>query len=145
MGRVRFLCVRTGSHYTFNHFVPSTFDATAAAATLSSESAPLFAKDNKNAQMTWPPQAKSSRMSRMTRTRSQLGDTDRCSSSSNQLMNLARFGTLLLVHTSSFNVPLLPLTFVEQIVTSFPNISPPASRYYHALPATLLDSRLHIT
>ncbi len=69
---------------------------------------------------------------------------------SNQLINFARLdthmGTLfLLVHTSTFNISLQALTLIQQIATSFPSNSPVVSRYYRALYATLLDSRLHTT
>ena len=51
----------------------------------------------------------------------------------------------LLVHTSTFNISLRALTLIQQIAASFPSNSPIVSRYYRALYATLLDSRLHTT
>ena len=51
----------------------------------------------------------------------------------------------LLVHTSTFNISLRALTLIQQIAASFPSNSPIVSRYYRALYATLLDSRLHAT
>jgi ribosome biogenesis protein MAK21 len=51
----------------------------------------------------------------------------------------------LLVHTSTFNISLRALTLIQQITTSFPSNSPIVSRYYRALYAILLDSRLHAT
>lgn len=49
----------------------------------------------------------------------------------------------LLVHTSTFNITLRALTLIQQVAASFPPSSPIVSRYYRALYATLLDSRLH--
>ncbi|KAI9463219.1 CBF/Mak21 family-domain-containing protein [Lactarius psammicola] len=75
----------------------------------------------------------------------------------NRAMPYARFGgadleldthmgtLFLLVHTSTFNISLQALTLIQQIATSFPSNSPIVSRYYRALYATLLDSRLHTT
>ncbi|KAH8990280.1 CBF-domain-containing protein [Lactarius akahatsu] len=58
----------------------------------------------------------------------------------------AHMSTLfLLAHTSTFNISLQALTLIQQIATSFPSNSPVVSRYYRALYATLLDSRLHTT
>lgn len=51
----------------------------------------------------------------------------------------------LLVHTSTFNITLRALTLIQQVAASFPTSSPVVSRYYRALYATLLDSRLHTT
>jgi ribosome biogenesis protein MAK21 len=51
----------------------------------------------------------------------------------------------LLVHTSTFNISLRALTLIQQIASSFPSNSAIVSRYYRALYATLLDSRLHTT
>jgi ribosome biogenesis protein MAK21 len=51
----------------------------------------------------------------------------------------------LLVHTSTFNITLRALTLIQQVAASFPPSSPMVSRYYRALYATLLDSRLHTT
>jgi hypothetical protein len=51
----------------------------------------------------------------------------------------------LLVHTSTFNISLRALTLIQQIAASFPSNAPVVSRYYRALYATLLDSRLHTT
>lgn len=63
-------------------------------------------------------------------------------------MVLVRFekhmGTLfLLVHTSTFNISLRALTLIQQIAASSPASSPVVPRFYRALYATLLDSRLH--
>lgn len=75
----------------------------------------------------------------------------------NRAMPYARFGgadlefdthmgtLFLLVHTSTFNISLQALTLIQQIAASFPSSSPVVSRYYRALYATLLDSRLHTT
>jgi len=51
----------------------------------------------------------------------------------------------LLVHTSTFNISLRALTLIQQVAASFPPSSPVVSRFYRALYATLLDSRLHTT
>lgn len=75
----------------------------------------------------------------------------------NRAMPYARFGgadleldthmrtLFLLVHTSTFNISLRALTLIQQIASSFPSNSAIVSRYYRALYATLLDSRLHTT
>jgi hypothetical protein len=49
----------------------------------------------------------------------------------------------LLVHTSTFNISLRALTLIQQVAASLPSSSPIVSRFYRALYATLLDSRLH--
>jgi ribosome biogenesis protein MAK21 len=51
----------------------------------------------------------------------------------------------LLVHTSTFNITLRALTLIHQVAASFTPSSPMVSRYYRALYAILLDSRLHTT
>ena len=51
----------------------------------------------------------------------------------------------LLVHTSTFNITLRALTLIQQVAASLPTSSPIVSRFYRALYATLLDSRLHTT
>ena len=51
----------------------------------------------------------------------------------------------LLVHTSTFNISLRALTLIQQVANSLSPSSPKVSRFYRALYATLLDSRLHTT
>ncbi|KAI0295053.1 CBF/Mak21 family-domain-containing protein [Multifurca ochricompacta] len=75
----------------------------------------------------------------------------------NRALPYARFGgagveldkhmntVFLLVHTSTFNISLRALTLIQQISASSPTSSPVVSRYYRALYATLLDSRLYTT